>query len=232
MTDPSQSLVVITKTGHKFAPRRFWDVIAPKSFVIFKARAGDVAALGDKMFILAVFPEARDGAPMSQPDPGALGSCTPSIVVSVENVDSQSGQVRATYTITAAPFVDQVENSFRVRFRDQADLYTSTGAYQKPWVFPLTIQAMMKSAAVIVQSMFVPESCNYRETKFLNSDLPYPPTSTSPVGVQIDTVLPAVSSYSTTAAAGNYTSGVSALICPVCIIVIVLRYTPNATPPQ
>lgn len=77
MTDTSQPTVIIAKTGHKFAPRRLWDVIAPKSFVIFKARSGDVAALGDKMFILAVFPETRTGAPMSQPDPGTLGNCAP-----------------------------------------------------------------------------------------------------------------------------------------------------------
>ena len=208
MTDPSQPSVIITKSGHKFAPRRFWDVIAPKSFVIFKARSGDVAALGDKMFILAVFPESRTGVPMSQPDPGAIGNCTPSLAVAIENINSQTGQLRETYKVTAAQYISPLESSFRVRFQDQADLYTSTGAYNKPWVFALNIVAGMKSAAVVVQSMVVPTGCNFGSTTFLNSELSYPPTATSPVGVQIDTVLPAVSSYSTTASAGNYTSGV------------------------
>ena len=74
MTDPSQPVVKIVKTGHKFAPKRFWDVIAPAYFVIFQAQVGSVLALGDKMFILAVFPETIIGAPMSQPDPGSLGN--------------------------------------------------------------------------------------------------------------------------------------------------------------
>ncbi len=153
MTDPSQPTVIVTKTGHKFAPRRFWDVMAPKSFVIFKAQSGDVAALGDKMFVLAVFPESRTGAPMSQPDPGMLINCTPTVELSVENLDSQSGSVRATYTVTAAPYISQLESSYRVRFQDQGDLYTSTGAYNKPWVFVFNIDGGMRSASVIVQSM-------------------------------------------------------------------------------
>lgn len=207
MTDTSQPTVIIAKTGHKFAPRRLWDVIAPKSFVIFKARSGDVAALGDKMFILAVFPETRTGAPMSQPDPGTLGNCAPQIAVAVENLDSQSGNVRATYTATASPYISQVESSFRVRFQDQADLYTSTGAYNKPWVFVVNINAGMKSASVIVQSMTIPTSCNYNATTFINTGHSYPPAATYPSGVQIDSVPPVVLSYKTSAAAGSYTTG-------------------------
>ena len=215
MTDPSQPVITITKSSHKFAPKRFWDVIAPSSFVIFKAQKGDVAALGDKMFILAVFPESRTGAPMSQPDPGSLSeSCIPSVELTIENIDSETSQLRETFTVPASPIVSQVESSYKVRFQDQADLYTSTGAYNKPWVFAFNINAGMKSASVIVQSLTVPTACNYNKTKFLNELYPYPPTATVPSGVQIDTVLPAVSSYSTTASAGNYTSGVR-VVCPL-----------------
>ena len=209
MTDPSQPVIKIVKTGHKFAPRRFWDVIAPKSFVIFKAQAGSVAALGDKMFILAVFPETRTGAPMSQPDPGSLDSCQPVVELTIENTDSQTGQISETFTVAASSYVSQVEASYRVRFKDQADLYTSTGVYNKPWVFAFNIAAGMKSAPVIVQTMTIPKSCNSNTSTFLNTAYDYPPTATVPNGVQIDTVLPAVVSYSTTAAAGNYTTGVS-----------------------
>lgn len=209
MTDPSQPVVTITKSGHKFAPKLFWDVIAPTSFIIFKAQKGDVAALGDKVFVLAKFPDTSAGLPMSQPDPGDLSpNCVPVVELTVENVDSDTGAVRETFTVSASPRISQVESDFKVRFQDQADLYTSTGAYNKPWVFAFTINAGMKSASILVQSLTVPEACNYNGTKFLNERYAFPPTATVPAGVQIDTVLPAVSSYSTTSAAGNYTSGV------------------------
>lgn len=209
MTDSSQPVIIITKSGHKFAPKLFWDVIAPSSFIIFKAQKGDVAALGDKVFILAKFPDTSDGKPMSQPDPGDLSpKCMPFVELTVENVDGETGAVRDNYMVSASPHISQVESDFKVRFQDQADLYTSTGAYNKPWVFAFTINAGMKSASVLVQSLTVPAACNYNSTKFLNERNAFPPISTIPSGVQIDTVLPAVSSYSTTTAAGNYTSGV------------------------
>ena len=214
MTDPSQPVVKIVKTGHKFAPKRFWDVIAPAYFVIFQAQVGSVLALGDKMFILAVFPETIIGAPMSQPDPGSLGNCQPVVELTIENVDSQTGQLSEAFIVRASPFVSQVEDSYRVRFKDQANLYTSTGVYNKPWVFTLDIAAGMKSASVIVGSMTIPSGCNSNTSTFINSEFDYPPTATVPNGVLIDTVLPAVVSYSSTSPAGNYTSGVSTAHAP------------------
>ena len=76
------------------------------------------------MFILAVFPESSTGAPMSQPDPGALGNCQPTVALAIENsaVQGQSEQVSETYTVTASPYISQVEASYRVRFEDQAEL--------------------------------------------------------------------------------------------------------------
>ena len=209
MTDPAQPMITIAKTGHKLAPSSFWDTIAPKSFVIFKAQAGDILTIGDKMFILAVFPESSTGAPMSQPDPGALGNCQPTVALAIENsaVQGQSEQVSETYTVTASPYISQVEASYRVRFEDQAELYTSSGAYNKPWVFVLNVRSGMKSASVTVQSMTAPSGCNFNSTSFVNSAFGYPPTATMPTGVQIKTVLPAVVSYKTSVPAGNYTTG-------------------------
>ena len=209
MSDPSQPVIKVVKTGHKFAPKRFWDVIAPLYFVIFQAQVGSVLALGDKMFILAVFPETISGAPMSQPDPGSLGDCKPELELTIENIDSQIGSLSETYIVRASPFASQVEDSYRVRFKDQANLYTSTGIYNKPWVFALDITAGMKSASVIVGSVMIPSGCNSNTSTFINSAYDYPPTATVPNGVLIDTVLPAVVSYSSTSPAGNYTSGVS-----------------------
>ena len=208
LTDPSQPVIIINKSGHKFAPKRFWDVIAPASFVIFKAQKGDIASIGDKMFILAVFPETRSGAPMSQLDPGAIStSCQPSVSLAIENIDSQSGLLAQTYNVPASPFIASVESSYRVRFQDQPDLYTSTGAYSKPWIFAFNINAGMKSASVIVQSLTVPTACNYNATRFLNESLAYSPAATVPSGVQIATIPPVVVSYKTSVAAGSYTTG-------------------------
>ena len=208
MTDPSQPVIIINKSGHKFAPKRFWDVIAPASFVIFKAQKGDIASIGDKMFILAVFPETRSGAPMSQPDPGAISSsCHPSVSLAIENIGNQSGQLAQTYNVPASPFIASVESSYRVRFQDQPDLYTSTGAYSKPWVFAFNVSAEMKSAALYVQSITIPAACNYNAVPFINSGYVYYPSSTLPAGVQIDSAAPAVLSYKTSASAGSYTTG-------------------------
>jgi hypothetical protein len=111
--------------------------------------------------------------------------------------------------VTASPSISQLESSFGVRFRDQADLYTSTGAYNKPWVFAFNIIAGMKSASVNVQSMTIPTACNYNTTEFINTlaGYSYPPTATSPVGVQVDSVPPVVVSYKTFVPAGSYTTG-------------------------
>ena len=207
MTDPSQPLITIVKTGHKLAPQRFWDAIAPKSFIIFGARSGDVAGLGDQLFVLAVFPESGAGAPMSQPDPGSLGACQPTLALAVDNLDSKTGQQRSSYTVPASPYASQVEASYRVRFQDQAELYTSSGAYSKPWVFALNITAGMMSTLVYVQSMTIPSGCNYNTTTFVNTAQTYLPSATVPPGVQIDTLPPVVLSYKTSALSGSYTSG-------------------------
>ena len=167
-----------------------------------------MASLGDKMLVLAVFPESRTGAPMSQPDPGAISTgCQPYLSLAIQNVDSQSGLLAQTYNVTAAPYLSQVESSYRVRFQDQPDLYTSTGAYNKPWVFAFNVSAGMKSAALYVQSITIPAACNYNAVPFINSGYVYYPSSTLPAGVQIDSVAPAVLSYKTSASAGSYTTG-------------------------
>ena len=209
MTDPAQPVITIARTGHKLAPNSFWDTITPKSFIIFKAQAGDILTIGDKMFILAVFPESSTGAPMSQPDPGSLGSCQPIVALAIESsaVQGQSGQVSEAYTVTASPYISQVEASYRVRFEDQPELYTSNGAYNKPWVFVLNVRSGMRSASVTVQSMTVSSGCNYNSTSFMNAPFGYPPTATKPTGVQIKTVPPAVVSYKTSVPAGNYSTG-------------------------
>ena len=206
MTDPSQPAFTITKSGNKLAPRVFWNVIAPVSFVIFKAQRGDIVSIGDKMFILAAFPESSAGAPMSQPDPGALSaSCVPVATLAIEN--GAGGQVSQSYNVLASPYTSQVESSYRVRFQDQAELYTSTGAYNKPWVFAFNINAGMKSASVLVRSLMIPAACNYNATTFVNGGLSYLPTATIPAGVQIKTIPPVVVSYTTSVPAGSYTAG-------------------------
>ena len=207
MTDPVQPVITIFKTGHKLAPKMFWDTMAPNYFVISKARAGDVGGLGDKMFILAVFPESSTGAPMSQPDPGSLGSCQPTVALAIKNVNSQTGQLSGTVTVAASPYYSQVETSYRVRFEEQAELYTSSGAYNKPWVFAINITAGMESTSVYVQSMTVPSGCNYNTTTFFNSAQTFLSSATTPSGVQIDTKPPVVLSYKSSALAGSYTSG-------------------------
>ena len=206
MTDPSQPVVTITQSGYKLAPRVFWNVIAPVSFVIFKAEKGDIVSIGDKVFILAVFPESSAGVPMSQPDPGTLSaSCLPVATLAIEN--GAGGQVSQSFTLQASPYTGQVESSFRVRFQDQAELYTSTGAYNKPWVFVLNVNAGMKSASVLVRSLMIPAACNYNSANFVNGGLSYLPTATIPAGVQIQTVPPVVVSYTTSVPAGSYTAG-------------------------
>ena len=207
MTDPVQPVITIFKTGHKLAPKMFWDTMAPNYFVISKARAGDVGGLGDKMFILAVFPESSTGAPMSQPDPGSLGSCQPTVALAIQNANSQTGQLSGTVTVAASPYYSQVETSYRVRFEEQAELYTSSGAYNKPWVFAINITAGMESTSVYVQSMTVPSGCNYNTTTFFNSAQTFLSSATTPSGVQIDTKPPVVLSYKSSALAGSYTSG-------------------------
>ena len=77
----------------------------------------------------------------------------------------------------------------------------------------------MKSASVIVGSMTIPSGCNSNTSTFINSEFDYPPTATVPNGVLIDTVLPAVVSYSSTSPAGNYTSGVSTANAPRILLV-------------
>ena len=207
MTDPVQPVITIAKTGHKLAPKMFWDTMAPSHFVVFKAQAGDVGGLGDKMFILAVFPETSTGAPMSQPDPGALGSCKPTLALAIQNVNSQTGQLSGTVTVAASPYYSQVEASYQVRFEEQAELYTSSGAYNKPWVFTLNVTAGMESTSVYVQSMTIPSGCNYNTTTFFNSAQTFLSSATIPTGVQIDTIPPLVLSYKTSALAGSYTAG-------------------------
>ena len=207
MTDPAQPVITIARTGHKLAPNSFWDTITPKSFIIFKAQAGDILTIGDKMFILAVFPESSTGAPMSQPDPGSLGSCQPTVALAIKNVNSQTGQLSGTVTVAASPYYSQVETSYRVRFEEQAELYTSSGAYNKPWVFAINITAGMESTSVYVQSMTVPSGCNYNTTTFFNSAQTFLSSATTPSGVQIDTKPPVVLSYKSSALAGSYTSG-------------------------
>ena len=207
MTDPAQPVITIARTGHKLAPNSFWDTITPKSFIIFKAQAGDILTIGDKMFILAVFPESSTGAPMSQPDPGSLGSCQPTVALAIQNANSQTGQLSGTVAVAASPYYSQVETTYRVRFEEQAELYTSSGAYNKPWVFALNVTAGMESTSVYVQSMTIPSGCNYNTTTFFNSAQTFLSSATIPTGVQIDTIPPLVLSYKTSALAGSYTAG-------------------------
>ena len=207
------------------------NVPAPKSFVIFQESNGHVANVGDTVFILAVFPE-KSRASWSIQDPGkmndyahsyettsisyidynsnpvysiaqvAAGSCSPSIVLSMGG--SQ------TLSVNAQNYSSKVEDTYKVSFADQTELYTSDGSYNKPWVFLLKVTKGMKSTVLFIKSITIPTGCNYDTYNFKPIET-YTSENTvmsnlySPC--RIDSAQPIVMSYKTSAAAGSYTAG-------------------------
>ena len=204
-------------------------VPAPKNFIIFRESNGHVANIGDTMFILAVFPDKSDKSSWSVQDPGTMndyvhsyettytdyygnigyssvqvpvGSCSPSILLSMDN--SQ------TLAIYAQNYASSVETMYKVNFADQADLYTSDGSYNKPWVFLLKVTKSMKSTVFFVKSITIPTGCNYNSYTFTQTQT-YTTQQTLTSNLyspcRIDSVQPIVMSYKTSAAAGSYTAG-------------------------
>jgi hypothetical protein len=204
-------------------------VPAPTNFVIFQENNGHVANVGDILFILAVFPEKSDKSSWSIQDPGtmndnahsydttytdvngnivyttaqvAAGSCSPSIVLSMGS--SQ------TLSVNAQSYAWKVEDTYKLNFADQAELYTSDGSYNPPWVFLLRVTMGMTSTVFFVKSITIPIGCNYNTYTF-TSTKPYTSQHTvmsnlySPC--RIDSAQPIVTSYRTPAATGRYTAG-------------------------
>ena len=203
-------------------------VPAPSNFIIFQESNGHVADIGDVVFILAVFPEKNDTSSWSVQDPGTMndnahsyyttstnngqtvysstsvqtGQCSPSIVLSMGN--SQ------TLTLNAQKYSSTLQATYKVALLDQADLYTSGGYYNNPWVFLLQVTSSMKSIAPFVESITIPPGCNYNSYTFTSSQT-YTVSNTYASNLyypfRIDSTLPIVMNYKTSAPAGNYTSG-------------------------
>ena len=204
-------------------------VPAPSNFIIFQENNGHIADIGDVVFILAVFPEKSDTSSWSVQDPGTMndnvhsyytsstnyygqtvysstsvqtGQCSPSIVLSMAN--SQ------TLTLYAQKYASTVQTTYKVTLSDQADLYTSGGYYNNPWVFLLQVTSSMKSIAPFVESISIPTGCNYNSYTFTSSQT-YIPSNTYASNLyypfRIDSTLPIVLSYKTSTPAGTYTSG-------------------------
>jgi hypothetical protein len=198
-------------------------------FVIFQENNGHVSNVGDFLLILAVFPEKSDKSSWSVQDPGtmndaqhsyetsyvdvngitrygtaqvAAGSCSPYILVAMDNSQTE--------TVVAQSYASSVETLYKVKFADQAELYTSGGSYNRPWVFLLRVTSSMKSTAFFVKSIVVPTGCNY-DTYILSQTKSYTSENTITSNLyspcRIDSSAPTVVSYKTTAAAGSYTSG-------------------------